>query len=150
MPMSRGLSHVTERVAPLFVTALLVGGGLLLGRPAVRAQPSGSSVALACYQGAQTRTMLNNQLTVALCSGATSMAPLECFLDGDQTGLLSQDALVVLCRCTQDLEPMQCFRNAQRDASLTIELAVALCSPSVQQSLLTNCVPLSGPTPPVE
>jgi hypothetical protein len=148
--MPRGLAQIAARATPFLAAVVLVAGGFVLGRPAVRAQTSGTSVALACYRAAQSQTMLNNQLTVALCSGASSMAPLECFLAGDQSGLLSQDALVVLCRCTQDMEPMECFRRAQQDSSLTIELAVALCSPSVQQSLLTNCVPLSGPTPPVE
>jgi hypothetical protein len=129
-----------------FLALLVVGTGALLAEPPARAQ--GGSVALQCYQTAQERTMLNNQLATALCSGATSLAPLECFLEGNESGLLSQNALVVLCRCTQDLEPIRCFRQAQEgDSSVTIDLAVTLCSPSVQQSLLTNCVPLSGAPP---
>jgi hypothetical protein len=134
------------RIQAAFV-ALLVGGGLFLGGRVVRAQGGSSGVALDCYEGAQQRAVLNNQLAVALCSGAQNMAPLECFLAGNESGSLSQNELVILCRCTQDLAPIECFERAQEGSMLSIQLAVSLCSPSVQQSLLTNCVPLSG-TPP--
>jgi len=121
------MAHGTRMALGALVVALCASAA---GDPLLHASAQGHALppAARCLQRAQAVTDLLDAQQVRLCTGATSVAPVECFVQATESLLLTDVQGIALCRCATSLAPVECVRRLRSEVRYTDPQMVQMCS----------------------